>query len=409
MYITVDVYREIMYVDSDDAYPEELLTPLLPNPGGIIDPQHLVDRVGELEALLAGAMSNGAYVIGDRRMGKTSLLRKAAQHLRESGHLVVHTSAERSTLAHFEAELYAALREQTALRTWLRGWDKELAGSATLKIRGSGLTVSGKVARTGETVERDLLRICSEAARKNRRRLVLIIDEIAVLANRLHEQDARSADDFLRSLRAARQTHDNIAIVLSGSVGLHHALDDLTSLNDLREVPIGPLAQPDATFLARQLLLGIYDRDDEQTRRLAVVVAEQCGGVPYYIHRVLSDYQGAGGEMPTSAAFRERMDLALVNNDLATDHYLTRLGGYYGDDADVVITLLDHLAIAERTLPLDALVTALTAAGFERERGDVGSLLRRMMWDHYVLSTTDGYRFVSDFMHRVWRSLRSVR
>lgn len=83
-----------------------------------------------------------------------------------------------------------------------------------------------------------------------------MIDEIAVLARAIELGRAGGAVEFLRSLRRPRQELDNVTVVLSGSVGLHHAVRDNAPINDLVKVRIGPLEPEDATFLARCLIRG---------------------------------------------------------------------------------------------------------------------------------------------------------
>lgn len=50
--------------------------PLTPVAGGVVDPADLVGRDRELSRLIQSVSDGGGYVVGDRRMGKTSLLRK---------------------------------------------------------------------------------------------------------------------------------------------------------------------------------------------------------------------------------------------------------------------------------------------------------------------------------------------
>lgn len=388
------------------------IEPMYPNPGGIVDPEHLIDRDGELTVLLAAVEGQGAYVVGDRRMGKTSLLRKAELRLREAGHTVVRATAESSSLEQFSETLLAAIRREARLAERLRQWEKEIDGSAQLKVLGSGLKVSGKLTRTAAPVEDDLIGLCSRAIdRTGPYRLVLIVDEVAVLANHLHEEGGRAASDFLHSLRATRQSLDNVAVVLAGSVGLHHAVDDLTSLNDLRDVPVGPLEARDAVHLARCLVLGVFRRDDADTVALAEIVAGECSGIPYYIHSLLGAYQANETPLPTGEEIADRLDEALAAGDWGIDHYYDRIATYYSTDAPLVIQLLDEIAANDRARSLDQLVAALqrTKLGEPGDRAKIGGLLRKMARDHYVDASAEGYAMSSAFLRRVWLALRKQR
>jgi hypothetical protein len=54
------------------------IIPIRTVPGGVIDPEHMVGRDAEVMAATRAVSGMGALVTGDRRVGKTSLLRKLA-------------------------------------------------------------------------------------------------------------------------------------------------------------------------------------------------------------------------------------------------------------------------------------------------------------------------------------------
>ncbi|MDQ1742122.1 MAG: hypothetical protein QOE23_461, partial [Pseudonocardiales bacterium] len=64
------------------------------NPGGVVDPADLVGRDRELARLQRSVTTGGAKMLGDRRMGKTSLLRALSKSLDSAGHSVIRISAE---------------------------------------------------------------------------------------------------------------------------------------------------------------------------------------------------------------------------------------------------------------------------------------------------------------------------
>ena len=81
------------------------------NPGGVVDPDDLIGHSEELARLQRSIETGGAKLLGDRRMGKTSLLRLLEQTLREAGHLVVRVSAETDDPAASGRNLAEAMRE----------------------------------------------------------------------------------------------------------------------------------------------------------------------------------------------------------------------------------------------------------------------------------------------------------
>ena len=104
------------------------------NPGGVVDPDDLIGRADELAQLQRAVETGGAKLLGDRRMGKTSLLRLLEQTLREAGHLVVRVSAETDDPVVFGRNLAEAMRASHVLgREWGR-WQQEFGGELSINV-----------------------------------------------------------------------------------------------------------------------------------------------------------------------------------------------------------------------------------------------------------------------------------
>ena len=383
------------------------IEPLVPNPGGIVDPDDLVGRDRELRLLLQAIANGGAYVVGDRRMGKTSLIRKAQRELESVGHAVVYVSAETSDLAIVRAALLDGVRREGRLGKALQQWEGELSGSADLSVLGTGVRLQGSVKKTGSTKEADLLQVCAEAVRRGGpHRVVLFIDEISVLANHLHDERPGSGAEFLHSLRRSRQSVDGVSVVLAGSVGLHNAIADLAPINDLPEIGVGPLAREEAVLLGRRLIRDRFAVADEAG--FAEALAIECSDIPYYIQRVVNDLDGRGVAAPGPPDVRETVEAALTTNAWKTDHYRTRIEHYYRDDAPIVRAAMD--AVADRTT---AMSVADLAGDLEAsaplnppERSRVGQVLRKMQRDHYVRAVPGGYVIATEMLRRIWAATR---
>lgn len=149
-------------------------------------------------------------------MGKTSLLRKAEQLLTE--HVVVQISAETEKLDLFGPRLLELLRGHSVFADELKRWKMEVdVGYQGIRLRrrsGDG---------PGRAEDSDDL-FTWAAARAAPTKLVVIIDEVTVLVTAIEQQHPGGAAEFLRSLRRPRQELPNVAVILSGSIGLHHAV-----------------------------------------------------------------------------------------------------------------------------------------------------------------------------------------
>jgi hypothetical protein len=374
--------------------------PLQPNPGGVVDPDDLVGRTDELRGLLAAVGTGGAYVVGDRRMGKTSLLRKMRDDLEEAVHHVLMVSAETGGLDAFGDVLLRTIRDHAKLGRWWTRWRKEIKGDVTLSIAGQGIHVGGTMSADA-SVETDLLRLCARAAQEaGAASLVVVIDEIAVLAQLLAGTAPGSAEELLRSLRRVRQDADTqVRVVLAGSVGLHHAISDDTAINDLPRVAVGPLTDQDAFVLAQRLLTWARGRHDDG---LALALARECSNIPYYIHQLVSADQLRGNVLSASDV-TDRVDRAIDENEWHSDHYVQRISEYFGTNAPHVIELLDQLTHSGPA-DLDGLSSRLANTFYEASlsRELTAGLLDKLTKDHYLVYDDGTYAWSSTFLRRVW-------
>lgn len=377
----------------------EGLDPLFPNPGGIGSPDALVGRARELARLQEAVVNGGAHVTGERRMGKTMLVKKLEDELSDTV-TAIYVSAETSSLDLFGARLLDALRKNRVVRQRIGRWEAEVGGEAKISIGVFGVTLHGKATRSRDSSRSpEGLDVLDLLASTGVGPVVLIIDEITHLCHALGPDDAL---EFLSGLRSRRQS-GGVPLVISGSIGLHHALRDLRPVNDLWVVQVGPLARDEAVLLAARLLLGI---EVQPTPDLVARLLAETSSIPFYLHAVVDRLR-----------YRSDLDVeAVVEECLAEDlwhttHYVARIREYYGaDNESVVLTMLDAVAMARRPLRVDALLGLVQAADLPRRvtRTEMIDLLDKLEKDHYLVRSTKGDRMSSPLLARIWRHHRRL-
>lgn len=379
--------------------------PIAVNPGGIVPTDELIGRQGLIEELLglAARPSHGALLLGDRRIGKTSLLRAIETPLREAGHLVVRVSAETSSLDTFGRALLDGLRGDRRNRSW----DVDLEGEVGVQAGPGRILLRGKGKRRTEQTEVDLFAACAGAARSSGEhlRVVLLLDEITVLASELDPPDAR---EFLHTLRRARQELPEVAMFLAGSIGLHHALPgDRTGVNDLSEIHVDVLPAPQALLLAAGLLRGGRIGADDPAA-VAAAMVEQTSGFPYYLHGVAQLLAERPGQA-TPQTVREVVDSALEQDVWNTTHYDSRLDTYYGPEtAQAVRAVLDTIALAPGPVAVDDLLLSPAVAVHGTSRTDLIGMLRRLEADHYLRREGNASSMASGLVRRIWLHVRRL-
>lgn len=393
--------------DGDD------IRPLATNPGGVVDPEDLVGRENEVERLVRSVLTGGGAVLGDRRMGKTSVLRKVEHQLESVGHVVIRVSAETDDPAKFAALLGDKLRSHGRLEhAWAR-WEKELGGEVSINTGLFGIKLVGRARSGGRTPrEADLFELCADVAgATGPYRMIFILDEITVLVGALGRSRPGAAEEFMRSLRQPRQEIDGVAMIVAGSIGLHHVLPDLAAVNDLDKVGIGPLTKPEAVYLTRRLLRGASIATQHE-REIAAVLAEQASCIPYYLNVFVQRLVEGGHSEPT------RQDIVTMVEDALTDpadpldirHYDSRILGYYGVDAALVRAMLDAYAATPHPSTFQEVEGRLAAVDLESrpDRDSLLSLLPRLEADHYLVREGATDRFATELLRRAWVSLRRL-
>jgi hypothetical protein len=366
----------------------------------------LIGRERELNRVLKSVNTGGAKLLGDRRMGKTSLLNKAADQLEAVGHEVIRISVESSDPELFSQRLLSRLATSRVLGGHLARWTAAVGGELRLDVGPAGFMLKGNANR-GAGPEVDFFDACLDATTRLRPyRLVFFFDEITVLANKLGARLPGGPEQLLHMLRAPRQHVHGVSMVLAGSVGLHHVLTDKSPVNDLDAISIGPMGEADAVYLARCLLLGsgVHCTDDV---RIGQVIAEQTCAIPYYIHQLVGELAVRGFKQVTEQDVLRVVDDALHDDLWGMQHYLDRVPKYYGRDANAVVLMLDEYAAAAEPLTVDEVLHRLTVYPELRlTRDKVLNLVMRLEDDHYLVRTGRADRFATSLLLRAWRELR---
>ena len=223
--------------------------------------------------------------------------------------------------------------------------------------------------------------------------------------------------EVLDTLRSLRQTHANLRMVFTGSIGLHQVISSLKHsgyandpTNDMLIEDVPPLAFPEATELTKLLLDGESIKTDD-LEATAKAIATAVDGIPYYIHHIVDQLKNSHG-LASSATVDE-----IVANYLTDPqdrwhmrHYRERIDTYYAaDEQPSALELLDILSVANKPLHFDELFNLLKARVVTEDKEKARYLLTMLQRDHYVIQEKEGsYRFRFPFVQRSWRLQRGL-
>lgn len=367
--------------------------------GGVVPPHRVVGRASqELEALNALA-GGGAVFVGDRRYGKTSLARRVLSIAKAGGNMTAAVSAERQTFSEFVNALADAIGAQSsALRHEVENWKVKIGvGPVQFERQQASSALDDLITRA--------------LNRHPGRRLVLLIDEVTVLARTLERASTGDGNSFLHLLRRLRQDHPGrVATLLSGSIGFHHvARDTLATVNDIPKIAVGRIDNFWGPYLAECLLLGEQVATSDRWA-VANAIAAAADGIPYYIQRLVQAAKAASRTSRiTPETIGELRTLAIHDPHDPWDlrHYRDRLPDYYGDRAIDIAAILDIYAHATASVPVPTVLKVLQNQGSQiSDHAELVQFVERLEQDHYLRRTSTGDVFASNLLAEAWKAIR---
>jgi hypothetical protein len=389
------------------------------NPGGGLDPAEIWDRddtIAEIWRTLRRPQS--VYLTGERRAGKTSILKKMKANLPD-GYTMVYADVEDvNTPGEFANRLLVRAGEELPSVLRARGWLvrklKEL-GVAKISAAGFGVEFAEIRDRQWTVLVQQVIEALQQSSDDP---VVLVLDELPQMLTNIAQRgqplDARQALDVLRGLR---QANSRIRMIFTGSIGLHHVLKQLTEvggtwapINDMALIDVPPLAEVDAVGLARVLIVN-EEVHTENVEQLAMAMATKVDGAPFYIQHLAAALANRKATDPPA-------DPSTIDEIIADKlhdpqdawklgHFVTRIKPYYGAAAPLASVLLDIVAV-EGPISFEQLLHLLPAH-FEGvvDADGVAELLDLLQNDYYLVRDQDGrLRFRQALIGRAWRARR---
>jgi len=360
----------------------------------------------ELDELVR-LLENGSSVqmLAPRRVGKTWLMREVAGALQTRDWLTIFCDVEgMRTEQEFLRDLCKKLEEQgtaaQAVGVQLKFRLKQLIGG---DIEGNPLHAIGRLdaKRFSEALVGSL--------NDQKKKAVILIDEIALFVSSLLAADEAATIDFLYHLRNLRQNYPNVRWLLTGSIGLdvvarRHGLAG--ALVDLEIFPLEPFSRTEAKAYLAQLcstkqVRWPFSLDEAGFDHLA----EQLGWLsPFYL-KLIADRIKAGDSRPATiaeidAAFDQLLAPAFRGHFAAWEEHLRK--NFPKPDADflhAVLAACSSQPTGERVATLQA---ALAGTYPEKTMRDLMDALTALANDGFLAEANGRWFFRSGLLRRYW-------
>lgn len=385
------------------------------NPGGQISLKFVIGR-NEIIAYIWDVIEQQSVLItAERRIGKTTIIKKMVAEPRDGWKPVFrdleqfHSAEEFALSVYQDIDAFLSSKGKTARRA------KEIFG----KLGGTEIGGVVKLPEAGDSSWKEILSSSIQDLMKELAadddRLVFFWDELPFMLANIRDRESEAlAMEVLDLLRALRQTHENLRMVFTGSVGLHHVLSSLKDanysnapVNDMEKVPIEPLELDSARELATKLLEG-ENLECENIEATAMVIAEEADCFPFYIHHIVRALKRKSGKV-SADIIKATVEEQLVdsNDPWELEHFRDRISTYFDENESKVIAILDHLA-CEDSASIDDLLAVAKNQG-DCTRDDVVKRLRLLERDHYLKKEIDGsVRFRFTLIKRWWKLYRGI-
>jgi hypothetical protein len=382
------------------------------NPGGGLAPAEVVGRDALIADLWDKLERHSVMMTAERRMGKTSVLRKMLaqqppgvtafywdlENIRSPEALV------REIFNKVSEELGNSQKWQGKVQQLLKNW-----GLGGEKIAGVSLP---KPDLTWQQHLQGMVRDLS-AQVEDRERWLFLFDELPLAIDNIRQDKGASiAMEVLDTLRSIRQDYPQIRMVYTGSIGLHHVVAELRKqgyrnapTNDLPPVEVEPLAEYDARKLARDLLIGEKVATDDLAAA-SQAIASAVDGNAFYIHHCVARLKGIA--QPIDVARVEAMLQAAVRQYDVWDlgYFEKRIVSYYGENAKLALLALDELA-RRSVLTIGDWWNRVNIQTSDLDKEAFRSTLNLLEQDHYICRNDSGaYLFRFSLVQRYWHQQR---
>ncbi len=389
-----------------------------------VDGDRFFDRKVELQ-LLRERVENGTHTLltAQRRMGKTSLVRELLRQLDEDGEFAtVFVDLEGAMdAADAVAEMATQARPLQSVRRRVTSWlsssvrdvrdSIEELGVSEFRVRLRAGLDAGNWQYIGDQV--------FEALATSDRPVILAIDELPILVNRLlkgHEfrvtpERLAVTDSFMGWLRRCCQTHQGrICLVISGSIGLEPVLSQVrlsAHANVYTTLDLKPwdhdLAMECLAALARGHGISLPSEvQREMCRRLRCCVPHHVQRFFHHLYEHLVRDQRNEATLDDVDRVYQR-DLLSVRGQIDLVHYEERLRLVLGDEG-----YIDALSLLSEAAVNDGLLTHQVVELYRREaageRDGVIDVLYVLQHDGYIEECEGGYSFVSGLLEDWWRA-----
>jgi AAA+ ATPase superfamily predicted ATPase len=387
-----------------------------PNPGGTITGEAIVNREKEIESIWRALQNQSVVVISERRVGKTSILRKMEENPKDGWNPILYLVEGKEHPVEFVEGLYETLVEKKLLKNKFHKLKKFYT-----KYVGGEQVGSWKLPQIKKNWK-PLLDSIMQDIIESGKKVLLMFDELPLMlakfikSGEIGPLGTMGFLDTLRELRNKYEASKNVSFIFCGSIGIHLVIKDLKRnhgynsdpLNNMKIISISSMDEEGAKKLCQKLSedapfqleedKGIFDYICHETDRL-----------PFYIHHVFNYFYESGEKVITKKHVDESINFLL--NDPKDEgffrHYLDRVKTYYDKEIQKIALLILDKACQKDDYWAEVDIINMVKSNLEIDGEPVKETLDLIWSDHYLVRNIKNnqrtYKFRYAILKKWWK------
>jgi AAA+ ATPase superfamily predicted ATPase len=256
--------------------------------GRAVAGEHFVDREEELSELTASLLSGQHIVLfSPRKMGKTSLIKRAFGELEDADALCIYIDLWQTTSTHAIAkEIVGSVVNKTYTSAEKLGRElKDLFGSLRPKIYIEmdgqiGVELGREAVGGMEEALRDALDLPERVAKRKETRIIIAFDEFQEITH-------LNGLQLEKIFRSTLQHHENVSYIFAGSerslINMIFGEKERPFYRFAKQMELNPISDD---VLERFITDKFIRSGKEIDRDAAAWIAEFSRGVPYYVQHI---------------------------------------------------------------------------------------------------------------------------
>jgi len=382
------------------------------NTGGHIPSSKVIGRDEVIEFLWEKLESQSIRLTAERRIGKTSVIKKMRDESKDGWIVVYRDVSHCNTPQEFVQATYNLIYEYFTktskysenAKTFFNRVSKVNLGKAGVELD------KNEKHNWKQHFESSISKILEDI---KDHKLLLLYDEVPTMLTKIMDtsdhQDTISILDMLRKIR--QENGEQIRMIYTGSVGIHHVINELKKkkykdepLNDMYFYQLKPLDEKNAKDLAKKIIEGENLAYEPDLDTVTSIVTSITNRFPFYIQHVFDKLKSSGKTVSRESIIESIIDqLTSINDPWEMEHFRSRLS-VYGDGlsevADRTLTLL--ATEGEKTIE-DLLSLLVQSDGISIEKKELNKLLKSLGQDHYLEKTKEKkWKWTSEIVRRWW-------